>query len=530
MDEKKRKWRRAKRPQTADDPLDRRRINRSRLFRKYFAIFTLLIFATSSLTGVAVVSFVTRNAKESELENLYSSAKEISDLAGDLLSLTGGGDFVADYENALVIVCYTIKNFSENSDSDIFMTNTEGKVVICKEMLDIGNPSVEGDTCAIHRSIDVPDETLNAILDGKNTYMGKLREDDENDSGIAAAPIYVGGSQSTLTGFIFVAKNDTGSIAETLRQVRFQFLLSLAVAMVLAFIVVRFVIYRFARPFNEMLDATRRYSSGEFSYRITEQDSSDEMAELTRAFNSMANELSTMEDSRRNFVANVSHELKTPMTTIGGFIDGILDGTISPSEEKRYLTVVSDEVKRLSRLISSMLNMSKIEAGELTPTFADCNLSDLIVKIFLSFERILSQKSIAVTGLDTLEALTVQADADMINQVFYNIIDNAVKFTPSGQEIAVSCRRERDRAVVKVRNYGVGIGEEDLQRIFERFYKVDKSRSLNTKSVGLGLYICKNIIELHNGRIYASADGSSYTEFTVELPVNQTGDNTHRRG
>lgn len=502
---------------------ERKKIRKSILFRKYFAMLFVLIFLSSCATGLAVILSATRQEKKQRLQNLYSSAKEISDLAGDLLSLTGGGDFVADYENALIMVCYTIKNFSENTDTDIFMTNSEGKVVICKEMLDLNNQAMEGNVCTIHQSVHFSKEVLDRILAGENSYMGKISKKDKTKTGIAASPIYLNTPEKTLTGFIFVTKEDIGAFGENMFPVHTQFLVSLLLAAVLSTIFVKLIMYRFAWPLYEILTATNHYSSGDFSYRITEQPGSDEMASLTRAFNSMANDLSALEDSRRSFVANVSHELKTPMTTIGGFIDGILDGTIPPSEEKRYLSIVSDEVKRLSRLISSMLNMAKIEAGELTPQFSDCNLSQMLVKIFLSFERVLSQNEVTVTGLDTEEDVHVAADPDMINQVLYNIIDNAVKFTPKGMEIAVSCKTERGRAIVKVRNYGIDISEEDLTKIFERFYKVDKSRSLNTKSVGLGLYICKNIIELHNGKIYANAKENTYAEFTIELPVNQPG-------
>ena len=497
-------------------------LRKSRLFRKYFISLSALILLVTTGIGIIMLTLVTHHYKQQELQNLYGSAKNVAGLAGDLLSVSGGGDYVADYENALVIVCYAIKNFSENSDCDIFMTNTEGDVVICKELLDLGSEYVQNQVCSLHSKIKISKEQLEKIESGKQTtYMGEIDDSSQVPLSIAAAPIYISGKTPSLSGFIFVTKDNHQNLTDAMGRIQLQFVVFGLLSVLIAFLFIDAILRRFIQPFQDILYATRQYAKGNFSYRIPDRPGSDETHELTRAFNSMANDLSAIENSRRNFVANVSHELKTPMTTIGGFIDGILDGTIPPSEHKKYLGIVSDEVRRLSRLISSMLNMSKIEAGELTPSFTKFSFSEMIVRTFLSFEQLISQKNITINGLDDLENITVTADPDMINQVIYNIIDNAVKFTPQDGTISVSCKAEFEKAVVRVRNYGIGLANEDLKLVFDRFYKVDKSRSLNTKSVGLGLYISKNIVELHKGKIYATSKDNEYTEFTIELPLRQ---------
>lgn len=497
-------------------------LRKSRLFRKYFLSLSALILLVTTGIGIIMLGLVTNRYKQQELQNLYGSAKNVAGLAGDLLSVSGGGDYVADYENALVIVCYAIKNFSENSGCDIFMTNTEGDVVICKELLDLGNDYVQDQVCTLHSKIKISPEQLEKIASGEQTtYMGKIDDSIQTPLSVAASPIYISGKSPNLSGYIFVTKDNSQNLTDAMGSIRLQFLLFALFSVVVSFLIIDALIRHFIQPLQDILYATRQYAKGDFSYRITERPGNDEIHELTRAFNSMANDLSAIENSRRNFVANVSHELKTPMTTIGGFIDGILDGTIPSAEHKKYLGIVSDEVRRLSRLISSMLNMSKIEAGELTPSFTNFSFSEMIVRTLLSFEQLISQKNINITGLDSLENVTVSADPDMINQVIYNIIDNAVKFTPQDGTISVSCKAEFGKAVVRVRNYGIGLANEDLKLVFDRFYKVDKSRSLNTKSVGLGLYISKNIVELHKGRIYATSKDNEYTEFTIELPLRQ---------
>ena len=200
--------------------------------------------------------------------------------------------------------------------------------------------------------------------------------------------------------------------------------------------------YQMTKPLRDMSAAAKQYAKGDFSNRISVPyhkvlgGDEDEVAELVTAFNSMANALSAIETSRRNFVANVSHELKTPMTTIGGFIDGILDGTIDSSKSTYYLRIVSDEVKRLSRLVTGMLNMSKIEAGQLKIQPKEFDISAMTFKTMLGFERAIDEKKIEIRGLDKVEPLNICADEDMINQVVYNLIDNAVKFTNEGGYIS----------------------------------------------------------------------------------------------
>ncbi|MBR6334543.1 MAG: HAMP domain-containing histidine kinase, partial [Clostridia bacterium] len=236
------------------------------------------------------------------------------------------------------------------------------------------------------------------------------------------------------------------------------------------------------------------------------------------AFNTMAKELSALEYSRRSFVSNVSHELKTPMTTISGFIDGILDGTIDGKDEKKYLSIVSDEVRRLSRLVTGMLNISKLEAGKMELNPVEFDISEMLFTTLLSFEQILERKNIDVRGLDSVTENKIRADKDMINQVIYNLTDNAVKFTPEGGYIEVASKSDAEKVIVKIRNSGKGIPEEEINQIFERFYKVDRSRSYDTKGAGMGLYIVKTLIELHGGEITARSQEGEYTEFIFSLP------------
>ena len=185
--------------------------------------------------------------------------------------------------------------------------------------------------------------------------------------------------------------------------------------------------------------------------------------------------------------------------------------------QKYYLQIVSDEVKRLSRLVVSMLNMSKMEAGELRINPSRFNLTKQIVGIFIGFEQKINDKQINITGLDQLPSVNIEADPDMINQVFYNLIDNAVKFTQFGGEILISIIIQEYDVIVKIQNTGKVIADEDIDHVFERFYKSDKSRSLDAKSAGLGLFIVKSLVLLHDGDISVCNIDNKYTQFTVKL-------------
>jgi signal transduction histidine kinase len=272
------------------------------------------------------------------------------------------------------------------------------------------------------------------------------------------------------------------------------------------------------KPLKTVTAATRKVAGGDFSERIEAGDTYSELADLVESFNGMAEGLARMDASRSAFVANISHELKTPMTIISGFIDGILDHTIPPEDEARYLKIVSDETKRLSRLVVAMLNLSRIEAGKLQPVLSDVALDRLLLDTLVGFEMAVREKDIEITGLDALAGVTVQADETLFSQIIYNLIDNAVKFAESGSCITIRLYKDDGKAYVSVRDRGETIPPDDLPFIFDRFHKSDRSRSLDKSGVGLGLYLVKAIINSHDEDIAVESE-DGVTEFVFTLPL-----------
>jgi signal transduction histidine kinase len=231
----------------------------------------------------------------------------------------------------------------------------------------------------------------------------------------------------------------------------------------------------------------------------------------------MAVALQNIEEMRRGFVANVSHELRTPMTSIRGFVDGILDGTIPPEKQNQYLTIVKDETIRLNRLVNDLLDLARMEAGEVKLNISVFDINELVRKCVIKLESLLLEKGLTVDANFEEEDLPVKADSDSIERVIYNLMHNAIKFTPENGEIRVKTYVEKDKAIISVEDTGKGIAESEIPYIFERFYKTDKSRSADRTGVGLGLAIVRNIIVSHNETIKVESEEGHGTRFIFTL-------------
>ncbi len=489
---------------------------RSGLFRKYLLVTISIILASFVFLGGALLLLVSKLWMEEKMELLSENAINVAQSTSNTLQndFSGGVNLVS-----IKLICNTLMQTSSAIDADIFIVNHEGYVVFCKDNLQ-SNLSLYTGNCMVHSGYRLSPETLEKSLNGVTGTTGDLDGALNGVNFIVSAPVKTG---DDIVGVVYATQPVVDGLAPYILGIFRMFFWAALLALALAFIIVYLVSYKMTKPLREMSQAAKQYALGDFSKRIPVSKSifmnNDEIEELVIAFNSMAQALATLEMSRRSFVSNVSHELKTPMTTIGGFIDGILDGTIESEKQSKYLKIVSEEIRRLSRLVTGMLNMSKLEAGELDINPVSFDISEMLFKTLLGFEQIIDNKHIEIKGLDSIGNNPVTADKDMINQVVYNLIDNAVKFTPEGGYIEVSSKADPEKIIVKIRNSGKGIPAEEIDKIFERFYKLDKSRSYDVKGAGMGLYLCKTIIELHGGQIIARSKSGEFTEFIFQLPL-----------
>lgn len=370
-------------------------------------------------------------------------------------------------------------------------------------------------------------KTTSATFTKQNTTLDKSVLDKVDDDGyftLGTLNNYFSKSCFSLTEEITLAEKECYLIAVVpideysdymIRLIAIYAISTTLIIILIVFPVIYFAMGKLLRPVKEMTLAAKRFGEGDFSKKlyITEDN---ELGYLANSLNEMASSLSVLEENRKSFVSNVSHELKTPMTTIGGFVDGILDGTIPKEMHKHYLTIVSTEVDRLSRLVRSMLNISKYESGEVKMTTESFDIVPLVARTVFLFEQKINVKEVDITGLDA-NMFIVNADKDLIQQVLYNLIENAVKFVNNGGYIMFDFSQTEENVTVRIRNSGQGLKEGEISRVFDRFYKADQSRGMDKTGVGLGLSIVSSIIRLHKGIILVRSEWNEYTEFEFTI-------------
>ncbi len=288
---------------------------------------------------------------------------------------------------------------------------------------------------------------------------------------------------------------------------------------VLSFLLSYALSRQISKPIREISASVRSFAKGDFSRRVdlSKNYKIREVQELAETFNSMAFRMEKAEDLRNNFISDVSHELRTPMTTISGFVDGILDGTIPPEKQDEYLAIVKDEVLRLSGLVNSFLDVARSEKNNRTLDMTNFDMNEVVRRTVLNLESKIIEKEIYVDIVFETDPCFVKADKNLIKSVLTNLLENAIKFTDRKGKICISEKIRQHEVAVSVYNTGCGIAKEDIDFIFERFYKGDKSRSLNKDGTGIGLYIVRDVMERHGKAVSVNSVEGEYAEFVFTL-------------
>ena len=335
----------------------------------------------------------------------------------------------------------------------------------------------------------------------------------------------IGGDPAFMVGVPFV-QNDTvlgavliqtgaqiieGSIMAMIPQTVMVATTAITLAAALVFFYVRSVM----RPLGDVTRAARSMADGNFNVRVSTETGSPEITELSTAFNSMAGKLSEVESSRREFVANVSHELRSPITSISGFVEGMEDGTIPAEEHPKYLALVGDETRRLSKLIGDLLALSRLERDDAALEISEFDINEMLRRAIIRRVNDLESKQMEIECDFQQEPCMVRADSDRIEQVVVNLLDNAIKFTPQGGRIILTTQADKDHCTVTVADNGVGIAPEDREKVFDRFFTADRAHTAG-KGTGLGLSICQRIMEMH-GQTLKLKDTQEGTAFAFTL-------------
>lgn len=465
-------------------------------YRRQFTMILCLLVAAILVIGLSFLYLFDRYVQDHQKQSLDDTAQSVTELVQS---------YSATYLNSWEFRT-NLAVAARASDNDIVICNSEGVVCIC----------MERSNCE-HLGKRLDSDTVDTLFQGEKAKLNKAVSTLYGDERMASAIAVLNNDGSRLC-IVVVSVQKAAITALTEKMLRV-FLLAALLILVAALLAIPIFTRREARPIQEMAAAARQIAHGNLDVRVPTGNENEELEELAVAFNNMTLALKNSETIRNEFVANISHELKTPMTTIAGYLDGMLDGTIPPEKYRYYMELVSTEARRLSRLVRSMLDISRLrDQGIPADQKTNFDICEAAGQALLCFEQRINQKKLNVEIDMPDEGLTIHAAQDSVTQVLYNLIDNAVKFVNEGGTLSVRIRRHGNSAMISVGNTGKTIPPEELPLVFDRFHKIDKSRSNDRDGWGLGLYIVKTIVLAHGEDVYVtSQDGK--TEFTFSMSL-----------
>ncbi len=464
------------------------------VFSKFFVTFLLVTLIAFTFLSVNLYFFLGSYAMEEKQDHLENAGKKIGDMTVAILKSNSEG--LQDFYRA------TLDIMSRNLNATILLADASGNVKTASTDIRLQN-----------KWIMVPTAILKTVNENKvaktiHPFNGVF----ESDVLVVGTPISV--EEQVFAGVYMIA--DIPELAQLRQDVFRIYMMSVIGSFVIALVMMLFLSRKITAPIRKISAAAKQLAAGDFTQRV-DVSADDEIGQLAQTFNEMADSLEKSEDMRKNFVSDVSHELRTPMTTITGFVEGVLDETIPPERQKFYLKIVLDESKRLSKLVTNLLDISRISSEQKKLELSHFDINEMIRVAVIGFEKRFNEKKLEVNAFFEQETETVVAEKDSIHRVVNNLLDNAIKFSYENGKIDITTTRRGDKIAISVRNTGVGISEENRKSIFERFFKQDKSRSVNKSGVGLGLYLVKSIIQKHGETITVDSRENEYAEFTFTL-------------
>ena len=452
------------------------------MYGRQFATMVGMVLLSFLMLGASFATLSYQYTIREKKDTLERNAKYIADFTSN--AVTSGGEMVWQTDSFQSYLA----SVARVSDSHVLVATPDGIILYATS----GESKLPGLQYA-----PLSQEMVDQVVAG--TFVGMTDLDGLYDEPRYLVGLPVTSSTGFLQGLVLVSAS-ASNISGVWHDL-FSILLVTTLAVVLiAAIISSVTSMRQSQPIKEIAAAARQFGLGELDVRVDVGPRRDEVGELAEAFNAMADSLSTSEQRRAEFIANVSHELKTPMTTIAGFADGILDGTIPPDQERHYLEIISSETRRLSRLVRSMLDLSRLQSDERAAQ-QQFDISETLVRTLVTLESKVNGKNLEVDAQIPDEPVPVWGDQDAITQVCYNLLDNAIKFSREGGVLGIGVAARGPKATITISNQGDTIPPEELSMVFDRFHKTDHSRSADRDGVGLGLYIVKTILDLHGAGI-----------------------------
>ena len=478
-------------------------------FSKYLATFVIIIFVSFAILS-GVITTMVRNYAFSDTEERLG--KECSIVVS--LMQNSNGENIDDIIHSVAMSISPMVSF--NSDYDGIITDENGKII-----LSTAHSGDDDRTPVINTTDGLGNVTISAFerQTGEGgevgyVYNGRIGESLEDQYMVYAKPVIIDGEPICYVMTLANTNKEHNFVSITRRVV----INSSIWVMIAAVAAAYFITERIVKPLRKMTAATKSFAEGDFSTRVDVDKHNIEIAELAKAFNNMAESLESLEKMRNSFLANISHDLRTPMTTISGFIDGINSGAIPPEKHEYYLGVISAEVHRLSRLVTQLLDVSRLESGERKFNYTDFDIAEVARLILISFEQKIEDKKLDVEFDAEYDGMYARADKDAIYQVLYNLCHNAIKFAREGGKFRIRITRITDTKLkIAVYDQGQSLSDVDAKMVFDRFYKTDESRGLDKTGVGLGLYISKTIIDAHGETIGVDSIPNDGCEFWFTL-------------
>lgn len=465
--------------------------------RLFWTNVLILILVFISVTmGLAVL------ISDSVSDRQYETVKKVSPTIN---YLTGYLQVENNNVRARNYYVENLKSWADFLDSDIIIADLEGNVI-------------ESTNREINK---IPDAYVKAVANGDILRKtAKFEDFYKNKVMTVAIPIDYYGTQ---IGGMYV-NTPMPEMSKMAASIIVWFLIAASLFMIVAFALIYRQWEKISASISRINTAALDIAAGNFDERV-EVTSRDEIGQLASSFNFMAGSLQKLDDMRNRFISDVSHELRTPMTSISGFVQGIMDGTIPPDKQEYYLKIVLDESNRLKKLVTDMLEMSRMSSREYKLNVSEFDFVELIRICLIGLEQKIEEKSLEPVVTFPEEKVMVCADRDAIQRVLINLLDNAVKFGYPNTNVEIKVWVDRKKAYFSVGNFGEGIEKEELPHVFDRFYKIDTSRTNKTTGAGLGLSFVKNIMLLHKQSIWVESreakEGSSikFTTFTFGLEL-----------
>lgn len=464
---------------------------RKSVFSEFFTLCAAIISAAIVCVAVVLIIISSEFYKNDKKGYLITNADTIMSITK--LSIDSADGVNTDYLNNIYL------NVTDTTEIVFTLTDSNGVALVCSE----------APPCS-HTGRKIGEDILNKVGDEGFFELSSL---DHFYPSTVFNLVYK--FRSAGNEYYLFSKLSDAPLQQYLTKLIIALAIASVAILVLVFIAIYAAVKHLMTPVKEMTLAAKRFGNGDFSEKLYVPED-NEFGFLANSLNEMASSLEAIEENRKSFISNVSHELRTPMTTIGGFVDGILDGTIPKEKHKYYLRIVSEEIDRLARLVKSMLNISKYEAGEMEMTKETFDLMPLLVKVLLMFEQRIDEKHVEIRGIEHGRFM-VSADSDLMQQVLYNLVENAVKFVNDGGYIEFAFENRDGSSVIRIRNSGEGLKANEISKVFDRFYKADASRGIDKTGVGLGLSIVRSIIKLHDGKILVRSEPNSFVEFEITL-------------